>query len=111
MEVFSNIPREAAKRGCRRFWPRLEEVIGTKGNFMTLKQSQYPTKQFGAVSLCCCSYLSCYHQFYFHLKTGVNTPRTLYSQFEPLSRPASGELTEALPASTYLKFNPWYHRI
>ncbi len=40
MEVFSNIPREATKRGCWWFWPRLEEVIGTKDNFMWLKQSQ-----------------------------------------------------------------------
>jgi hypothetical protein len=53
-------------------------VIGTKGNFMRIKQSQYPTKQFEAVSLCCYSYISCYHHFYFHLKTGVNTHRTLY---------------------------------
>jgi hypothetical protein len=55
MEVFSNILREAAKRGCQWFWPRLDEVIGTKGDFIRLKQSQYPTKQFGAVSLCCYS--------------------------------------------------------
>ncbi len=34
MEVFSNIPREAAKRGFCWFWPRLEEVIGTKGDFI-----------------------------------------------------------------------------
>ncbi len=75
IEVFSNIPREATKRGCWWwFWPRLEEVIGTKGNLCDL----YPTKQFRAVSLCCCSYLSGYHNFYFHLKTFVNTPRTLY---------------------------------
>jgi hypothetical protein len=33
MEVFSNIPREAAKRGCW-FWLRLEEVIVTKGDFI-----------------------------------------------------------------------------
>jgi hypothetical protein len=45
---------------------------------MRIKQSQYPTKQFEAVSLCCYSYISCYHHFYFHLKTGVNTHRTLY---------------------------------
>jgi hypothetical protein len=56
---------------------RLEEVIGTKGDFIRLKPGHYPTKQVGAVSICCYSYLSCYDHFYFHLKTGVNTPRTL----------------------------------
>jgi hypothetical protein len=39
MEVFSNIPMEAAKRGCRWFWPRLEEVIGTKGDYMIKAES------------------------------------------------------------------------
>jgi hypothetical protein len=78
IEVFSNIPREDLKRACSHFLFRREEVIGTKGDFIRLKHSQYPTKQFGAVSLCCYSYLSCYHHFYFHLKTGVNTSRTLY---------------------------------
>jgi hypothetical protein len=34
MEVFSNIPREAAKRGFWWFLPRLEEVMGTKGDFI-----------------------------------------------------------------------------
>ena len=72
-------PREDRKRACTYFLFRLEEVIGTKGDFIRLKQSQYPTKQFGAVSLCFYSYLSCYHHFYFHLKTGIKTPRTLYT--------------------------------
>jgi hypothetical protein len=49
MEVFSNIPREATKRGCSWFCLRLE-VIGTKGEFIRLKQGQYSTKQVGAVS-------------------------------------------------------------
>jgi hypothetical protein len=64
MGVFSNIPREDLKRACSRFLFRLEEVIGTKGDFIRLKQSQYPTKQFGAGSLCCYLYLSCYHHFF-----------------------------------------------
>jgi hypothetical protein len=34
LEVFSNIPREDLKRACSHFLFRLEEVIGTKGNFM-----------------------------------------------------------------------------
>jgi hypothetical protein len=34
MEVFSNIPREAAKLACRRFLSRLEEVVAAKGNFI-----------------------------------------------------------------------------
>jgi hypothetical protein len=50
MEVFSNIPREELKRACSHFLFRLEKVIGTKGDFIRFKQSQYPTKQFGAVS-------------------------------------------------------------
>ncbi len=70
--------RPICKCWCPPLWPRLEEVIGTKGDFIRLKQSQYTTKQFGAVLLCCYSYLSCNHHFHFHLKTGVNTPRTLY---------------------------------
>jgi hypothetical protein len=40
MEVFSNIPREDLKRACCHFLFRLEEVIGTKGDFIGLKQSQ-----------------------------------------------------------------------
>ena len=32
-EVFSDIPREAAKWECCLFWLRLEEVIGAKGDF------------------------------------------------------------------------------
>jgi len=79
MEVFINIPREDLQRACSHFLFRLEEVIGIKGDCIRLKQSQYPRKQFGAVSLSCYSNLSCYHHFYCHLKTGVNTPRTLYS--------------------------------
>jgi hypothetical protein len=50
-----------------------------QGRFYTIKQIQYPTKQFGAVSLCCYSYLSCYHHFYFNLKTGVNTLHAVVS--------------------------------
>ncbi len=42
MEVFSNITREDFKRACSHFLFRLEEVIGTKGDFIQLKQSQYP---------------------------------------------------------------------
>jgi hypothetical protein len=34
MEVFSNIPREAAKRACNRFRSRLEKVVAAKGNFI-----------------------------------------------------------------------------
>jgi hypothetical protein len=51
MEVFSNIPREDLKRACSHFLFRQEEVVGTKGDFIRLKQSQYPNKQCGAVSL------------------------------------------------------------
>ncbi len=81
MEVFSNILREDLKRASSHFLFRQEKFIGIKGDFIRLKQSEYPIKQFRAVSLCCYSYLSCYHRFYFHLKTGVNTPRTLYTLF------------------------------
>jgi hypothetical protein len=34
MEVFSNIPRAAAKRACSRFLSRLEKVVGAKGKFI-----------------------------------------------------------------------------
>jgi hypothetical protein len=34
MEVFSNIPREAAKMACIRFLSRLEKVVAVKGNFI-----------------------------------------------------------------------------
>jgi hypothetical protein len=34
MEVFSNIPREAAKRACSCFLSRLEKVVAAKGNFI-----------------------------------------------------------------------------
>jgi hypothetical protein len=34
MEVFSNIPREAAKMACSRFRPRLEKVVAVRGNFI-----------------------------------------------------------------------------
>jgi hypothetical protein len=33
MEVFSNIPRETAKRACSRFRSRLEKVVDAKGDF------------------------------------------------------------------------------
>jgi hypothetical protein len=69
---------------------------------MRLKQSQYPTKQFGAVSLRCCSYLSCYHHFYFHLKTGINTPRSLYMFSTLLSTWATGSnASQSSPQSGY----------
>jgi hypothetical protein len=34
MEVFSNIPREDLNRACSRFWPRLEEVVVAKCDFI-----------------------------------------------------------------------------
>jgi hypothetical protein len=34
MEVFSSIPREDLKRACSRFWPRLEEVVAAKCDFI-----------------------------------------------------------------------------
>jgi hypothetical protein len=34
MEVFSNIPREAAKRACCPFRSRLEKVVAAKGDFI-----------------------------------------------------------------------------
>jgi hypothetical protein len=34
MEVFSNIPREAAKMACSRFLSRLEKAVAVKGNFI-----------------------------------------------------------------------------
>jgi hypothetical protein len=34
MEVFNNIPREATKRACSRFWSRLEKVAVAKGDFI-----------------------------------------------------------------------------
>jgi hypothetical protein len=34
MEVFSNIPREATKRACSRFWSRLEKIVAAKGDFI-----------------------------------------------------------------------------
>ena len=34
MEVFSNIPREAAKMACIRFLSRLEKVVAAKGDFI-----------------------------------------------------------------------------
>jgi hypothetical protein len=34
MEVFSNIPREATKRACSHFLPRLEKVVAAKGYFI-----------------------------------------------------------------------------
>jgi hypothetical protein len=33
-EFFSNIPREATKMGCSRFWPRLEKVVAAKSDFI-----------------------------------------------------------------------------
>ncbi len=33
-EFFSNIPREATKRACSGFRPRLEKVVVAKGNFI-----------------------------------------------------------------------------
>jgi hypothetical protein len=33
-EFFSNIPREATKRACSRFRPRLEKVVAAKGDFI-----------------------------------------------------------------------------
>jgi len=34
MEVFSNIPREATKRACSHFLPKLEKVVTAKGYFI-----------------------------------------------------------------------------
>jgi hypothetical protein len=34
MEVFSNIPREAAKRACSCFLFRLRKVVASKGDFI-----------------------------------------------------------------------------
>jgi hypothetical protein len=34
MEVFSNIPREATKRACSHFLPRLEKVVEARGDFI-----------------------------------------------------------------------------
>ncbi len=34
MEVFSNIPREAAKLACSHFLSRLEKVVAAKGHFI-----------------------------------------------------------------------------
>jgi hypothetical protein len=34
MEVFSNIPREAAKRACSHFLSRLEKAVVAKGDFI-----------------------------------------------------------------------------
>jgi hypothetical protein len=34
IEVFSNIPREAAKRACSCFLSRLEKIVASKGNFI-----------------------------------------------------------------------------
>jgi hypothetical protein len=34
MEVYSNIPREAAKRASSRFQSRLEKVVAAKGDFI-----------------------------------------------------------------------------
>jgi hypothetical protein len=34
MEVFSSIPREAAKMACSRFRPRLEEIVAAKCDFI-----------------------------------------------------------------------------
>jgi hypothetical protein len=33
-EFLSNIPREATKMACSRFWPRLEKVVADKGVFI-----------------------------------------------------------------------------
>jgi hypothetical protein len=33
-EFFSNIPREATKMGCSRFWPRLEKAVASKSDFI-----------------------------------------------------------------------------
>jgi hypothetical protein len=55
------------------------------------------------------SYLSCYHHFYFHLKTGVNTPRTLYencssgSDTNAPERYCPGNCTTILEQKTNLK--------
>jgi hypothetical protein len=34
MEVFSNFPREVAKRACSHFLSRVEKVVAAKGNFI-----------------------------------------------------------------------------
>jgi hypothetical protein len=34
MEVFSNIPMEDLKKAYSRFWPRLEEVVAAKCDFI-----------------------------------------------------------------------------
>jgi hypothetical protein len=34
MEVFSNLPKEAAKRACSCFLTRLEKVVAAKGDFI-----------------------------------------------------------------------------
>jgi hypothetical protein len=34
MEVFSNIPKEAAKRACSCFLSKLEKVVAAKGHFI-----------------------------------------------------------------------------
>ena len=79
MEAFSNIAREAVERGCSQFKLRLGEAVGASNDLTRETERIYPNKQYGAVSSCCYSYLSCYCHFYFHLKMGVNTPRTLLS--------------------------------
>jgi len=33
-EFLSNIPREATKKACSRFLPRLEKVVAVKGDFI-----------------------------------------------------------------------------
>ena len=77
MEAFSNIAREVVKRGYSQFKLRLGEALGAQNDLTRETERIYPNKQYGAVSSCCYSYLSCYHHFYFHLKMGVNTSRTL----------------------------------
>jgi len=78
MEAFSNIAREAFKRGCSLFKLRLEEAVGAKGNLTREMQSLYPNKQFQKAPIVCCSHPSRYYNCILHQKTGVNTPRTLY---------------------------------
>jgi hypothetical protein len=34
IEVFSNIPREAAKKACSHFLSRIEKVVAAKGDFI-----------------------------------------------------------------------------
>ncbi len=48
-----------------------------QGRFYRIKAESIHNCTIWSSFICCYSYLSCFHHFYFHLKTGVNTPRTL----------------------------------